>query len=223
MCRTWSSADSRRYRKGQAVDKPNKQQKMEGWIARHIKQPPHVLYDIGVGPKTEAQTLRALYPKMLIYGCEPLMYEYPGLRQSFPGKLLDVAISDEHGRVTLHYNPDNLLDSSAIHHLDGQTATKTAEAWTLDMFDQWFGCPKRILLWMDIEGMELTALYGAEKLLKSHRVRWINIEERRQDLDGWPRAEDIRQLLAEYGYIRLQEYNKHPLHQDVIYIYEGEK
>jgi len=199
-----------------------KQEKMERWIARHIKRPPLTMYDIGVGPKTEAQTLKRLYPKMEVYGCEPLLHLYQGMEESFCGQVMPVALGRETGHTTIHYNPESLLDASAVRHTLGQTASKRVPVWTLDQFDEWFGKPKRVLLWMDIEGMELAALQGGHGLLASHRVRWINLEERRADLEGWPKSEDIRQLLASYGYIRVQEYNKHPLHQDVVYRYKGE-
>ena len=203
----------------------SKQELQELWITRHIAsgREPRVLFDIGVGPKSEARTLKKVYPKMKACGAEPLLYEYANMYHEFPGDVLPVAIGAEVGSVTIHYNPENLLDASSARRTLGQSAEKEALMWTLDRFDDYYGNPKRVLLWMDIEGMELEALRGGSALLASHRVRWINIEERREDLEGWPRPEEIRELLAGYGYVRIQEYNKHPLHQDVIYKYKDEK
>jgi len=200
-----------------------KQEKMELWISRHIERAPLALYDIGIGPKSEAKTLKEQYPEMKVFGAEPLVDEYPGKLRNFPGEIAPVAVGSRNGLVDIYYNPENLLDASAKRRTDAQIGHKVTPLWTLDRFDAWYKSPKRILLWMDIEGMELEALEGAENLLASHRVRWINLEERREALPGWPDPKEIRELLAGYGYLRVQEYNRHPQHQDVIYKYKDEK
>lgn len=201
----------------------DKQVQMEMVVTRFIQSPPLAMYDIGVGPKTEWDTLRRRYPDMRLCGCEPLVDCYPGLVQRFPGRLLRVAISRQE-RLMLHFNPQDMKTASASKI---QEATQMCQvpAWTLDRFDKEMGAPKRILLWMDIEGGELEALRSGEALLRSHRVRWINLEERTLTGEtplGWCTGNELKSFLEAFGYVRAWEYNRHRGHQDVLYFYRDE-
>ncbi len=91
---------------------------------------------------------------------------------------------------------------------------------SLDEFDSACGRPERILLWADIEGMEFRMLKSGKELMASGRVKWINLEEH---LDDKKTIKKIDRLLIKYGYTREVEYNKHPNHQDVIYVHESER
>ncbi|MCK5607727.1 FkbM family methyltransferase [Candidatus Pacearchaeota archaeon] len=205
----------------------NKQEFMEQWISRYITEgkPPKTMYNIGVGPKSEAISLEKLYPGMDIYGCEPLIHLYPKETQKdFPGLVLGVAIGSEDGIQEINYDPNDLLDACMIGNQEKLTATESVRVMTLDHFDHFLGNPTRILLWMDIEGMELKALESGMELLGSHRVRWINLEERLPNHvpEGWCHPKDIESLLKKFGFEKTAEYNRHTEHQDVIYVNKGE-
>ncbi len=84
----------------------------------------------------------------------------------------------------------------------------------------------RILLGMDIEGSELPAPRGGIGLLDSGRVRWINLEERRNGdcpVVGWTEPAELHAFLTSHGFVRAAVYNRHPTHQDAIYVHREEQ
>jgi len=201
----------------------SQQAEQESFICRFIKRDPHTMMDIGVGPKTECLTLKEHYPNMQLIGVEPLAFLMPD-KESFPGELFEYAISGSPVPKKIFYNPDRLLNASLIPDAT-HTQSKYVPSMRLDELDKVCEHPKRILLWLDIEGSELKVLKSGVNLLKSNRVRWINLEERRpgHEKPGWCTSEEVRKYLRDLGYIRLKEYNKHKTHQDVLYLNQHEK
>jgi FkbM family methyltransferase len=199
------------------------QSQNERVICRFISAPPDAMYDLGVGPKTEYRTLGRLYPKMKIFGCEPSPVMYDRLLAAkFPGVLAKVAIGENEGTATLHYDPDDLKVASLYR---GGPLHTTVRIWSLDRFDAQMGAPDRILLWADIEGAELSAFRSGKKLFDSGRVKWINLEERRDGVptvEGWPTATQIKECLEGFGFERKLAYNRHNTHQDAIYVHRSE-
>ena len=198
----------------------------EAAIAKFIRGAPRALYDIGVGPKSEWRTLRKRYPKLKVFGCEPHPATYQSLlRGGFPGALLNVAIGEAEGTATLFDSADDAKRASLLPLAESERQIPT-EVWTLDRFDREMGQQDRILLWMDIEGTELAALRGGTKLLDSGRVRWINLEERRNGdcpAVGWTDPAELHAFLTSHGFVRAADYNRHPTHQDAIYVHREEQ
>ena len=194
-------------------------------ICRFIRGTPTALYDIGVGPKSEWRKLAIAYPRMRVCGCEPHPAQFEALRKAkFPGALVQVAIGEQEGMATLHV-PTHDLKCCSLLAVPYANTTCEVEVWTLDRFDKQMGCPNRILLWLDVEGSELSALRSAPRLLASGRVRWINLEERRNGhcpAPGWCDPRELHAFLADHGYVRMADYNRHPTHQDVIYAHREE-
>ena len=63
------------------------------------------------------------------------------------------------------------------------------------------------------------------KLLASGRVRWINLEERRnghRPAPGWCDPQKLQTFLTDHGFLRIADYNRHATHQDVIYVHKEE-
>jgi len=205
------------------------QRQHEKTICKFIRgAAPNTLYDIGVGPKSEWRTLREEYPRLKVFGCEPHPKMYADLLAAkFPGPLYPVAISDQQGRAKFHVAASNRMCSSLLpipYANDG--AAIEVDCITLDEFDAMAGKPDRIVLWIDIEGAELAAFRGGAELLASGRVRWINLEERRnghKPTEGWADPLEVHNLLKAAGYVRTAKYNKHPTHQDVIYKHHAER
>lgn len=201
----------------------NKQQQNEAYISRYVNGTPRAMYDIGVGHKTEWQTLKDIYPKMRLFGCEPNPKQYRELSDTFTGSLRQVAISGAEGLITL--NVAKALGQSSIFDISYAERKEVVQTITLDQFDEYAGKPDRILLWIDIEGAELIAFKSAPNLMKSGRVKWINLEERREGQNpgkGWADAEELKTFLTQCNYKRVVEYNRHVTHQDVIYVHDSE-
>jgi len=196
----------------------NKQEVQEAFISRCIQGAPTTLYNIGVGPKSEYLTLKTIYPEMAVFGCEPLVSQYKGLKKRFNGELLEVAIGTKSGKSKIYFEEGKELCASMLKKGAGRQSKKI-DVITLDEFDELCGKPERILLWADIEGMELSMLKSGPKLLASGRVRWINMEEHKADTET---IESINALLEKVAFERTIEYNKHPGHQDVLYVHKDE-
>ena len=99
------------------------------------------------------------------------------------------------------------------------------DVWMFDRFDQHMDCPDGILLWLDIEGSNLSTLRSGPRLLVSGRIRWSNRGERRAGhcpASGWCDPQELHQFLTDHGYVRIADYNRHPTHQDVIYAHREE-
>lgn len=122
--------------------------------------------------------------------------------------LANVADGEQEGVATLHVPRHDLKCCSL---LAGPYANATCEVavWTLDGFDWRMGCLDRILLWLDVEGSELPALRSGSRLLASGRVRWINLEERRNGhcpALGWCDPQELHAFLAGHGCVRIADY-----------------
>ncbi|QDU76874.1 hypothetical protein Pan97_39310 [Bremerella volcania] len=201
------------------------QQQYESVICRFIHGVPGALYDIGVGPKTEWRTLSRKYSAMHVFGCEPHPVQHEKLLDAdFPGPLARVAIGENEGAATLHV-PTHDLKCCSLLPVPYANATCQVEVWTLDRFDVNMGEQERILLWLDIEGSELSALRSGRRLLASGRVRWINLEERRGGhcpATDWCDPKALDAFLTKQGYVRVADYNRHSTHQDAIYVHKDE-
>lgn len=203
-----------------------RQKKNESHIVRYMKARPKALYDIGVGPKTEWQVLREIFPELHAFGVEANPEMVKDIeRRGWEGPLLNKAISLELGFLTLKLYREDGLDASLLHIPNRPVARQyQVPAMTLDQADEQFGQQSDILLWIDIEGEELAALKSGTSLMHSGRVKWINLEVREESpWEGGCNAQDIEQHLTSIGYRKIVDYNFHPAsrHWDVIYFHES--
>lgn len=185
---------------------------------------PTAFYNIGVGRKTEAETMREVFPNIHLHGCEPHESIFKDLSTegiwTTPNSTIhNVAIAKE-PVLDFYESLDNDMRSSAVEGYSPNAKVRrvNVNAVTLDQFDDMAGNPDGIILWMDIEGYEFIALETGPKLLASRRVIAINLEER------IPRGHKIQRMLSKYGYHMHLEYNHQFLdvdkisgHLDVIY------
>jgi len=207
------------------MNRTAQREKLESVVCRFITGSPDAMYDIGVGTKTEWLTLKKHYPRMKLFGCEPLPETYRKLKDVFPGKLIRVAIGPERvGSVTLYLKGGTSnLGSASVFKAGKARAAATAKVWSLDKFDLWAGKPTRILLWIDIEGYELPALQSGPQLMASGRVKWLNLEVRdKAPMPGWTTFRQLDNYLKRLGYVLCCEYNNHGTHRDVIYKHKSE-
>lgn len=191
--------------------------------------PPLAMYDLGIGPYAEFETLKAIWPGMALFGCEPDPYEYGQVKGMFcrlGGVIADVAVGLETGRRDFNVCKPG-LGGGSLHWIGGnRQETISVETWSLDLFDRWAGQPDRILLWADIEGAELEALQGGKELLGSGRVWWLNVETRHVAKEGLPCCtKDVTDLLDSYGYAAVHRYNVHGSYPeaagDMVYFRKG--
>ena len=175
--------------------------------------------DVGPGrPNTEAWGREKDFT---IVGLEPCTIRYNNLKDIYPSKLLNVAVSDKNGEISCW--EDSKHGGVACFIEDDNTNKNfrkvRKKAIKLDSLD-WKGFDE-IHIWADIEGAELLMLKGATEILSSGQVRWINLEIRKNaPTEGWATAEQIYGFLDKYGFKpnfpldQLQERK----HRDVIFM-----
>lgn len=137
---------------------------------------------------------------------------YEWLKNVFPGTLWNIAIASNRRRSIelTQYNRRGM--TSLFNRHENSIGTCSASCWTLDYFDKKCGEPNSILLWMDIEGMELEALRSGERLLRSGRVITINLEARTTPLaEGWTTENELSNYLEPLGYKPAVHYNNQRL------------
>lgn len=185
-----------------------------------------VFYDIGVGPKTEYLTIKNKFPATRFYGLEANPNTFREIEHIFPGIVLPMAVSESGETVKYVVHEQNVMASGLIPYdnaRDGQEIL--VPSITLDNFDKRFEAADGILLWMDIEGYELKALQSGMELLRSGRVKLINLEVRPRwnGKSGGCTELEIDEFLAGFGYSKIFVYNHYPQsrHHDAIYLLRG--
>ena len=193
-------------------------------IVPYIKTTPEWLILGGPGDGNEAQCAAKMYPGIQIIGLEPLeqMREHQ-LSNGWPveAKLLPYALSDTHGMVEMCINPDNFRASSTIPNwCAAAPATDRAKALivetvTIDSLNDPNDPFRKVILWLDIEGSEITAIRGATQLFDSGEVILVNVEI----TDRYPEhAAKVNSLLTHYGFREVRRWNVQPgLVHDRIY------
>lgn len=128
----------------------------------------------------EAQTIHQQYPHIKCVGFEPQDEMFKQQTElGFPGDLLSYALWNEECEKTIRI-PGTKYNSSSMGRLDdwkeGEYSTQKVEARTLDSLENFFGPWNNIVLWLDIECVELEALQGCKRLLEDGKILLVNVE-----------------------------------------------
>lgn len=188
-----------------------------------MKSAPKKLFiDAGVGtPGSEAWSIEKDFT---IIGFEPDTNRYNNLKDVYPGKLLNVAVSDKDGEIDCWESPKwgmMVFDHNSFLPVKENFKKVKKETIKIDSLD-WEEFDE-IHIWADIEGSELLMLKGATEMLSSGKVKWINLEIRVYALTkGWPTAVQIYEFLERYGFKPDVLLNQLPdnkkKHRDVIFV-----
>jgi len=173
--------------------------------------------DVGVGgPNTEAWGREKDFT---IIGLEPGTARYNSLKDVYPGKLLNVIASDKDGEIECWESLEYGVILSMRTGLMGNFKKVKKKAIKLDGLD-WRDFDE-IHIWADIEGAELLMLKGATEMLSSGKVKWINLETRKNPPGkGWASARQVCGFLDEYGFkssMPMEQLHE-KTHQDIIFI-----
>jgi len=173
---------------------------------------PLTIFDVGANDGTWAVQLAKLLGRpdnrFFLFECAP--YCYDGLDKRWaqiPNPLLEkCAISDMIGTATLHM-PTRGSGLASLHArgdkcvVQEQYETIVVDTTTLDAMAEKHGIDRIHILKMDIEGHELAALHGAERLLTEGRIDAIQFEFGSANVNSRTFFRDFWSLLSErYGY-----------------------
>jgi len=154
--------------------------------------------DVGVGKINSEAWGRE--KDFTVIGFEPCTFIYNNLKDVYPGKLLNVAVSDRDGETECWEDPEHgvcLFErKSGLGQGFKKVKKKTIKLDSLEWkdFDE-------IHIWADIEGSELLMLKGAIEMLSSGKVKWINLEVR-EDIPAkdWCTTSQVYEFLDKYGF-----------------------
>ena len=173
-------------------------------IADLLEFVPDLIIQVGLGMEAhEAAVMNEMWPNAEFIGFEPVGKSFETVSKTYPGEVRNFAISNEtrkgHIKIKARHK-----DGSSLFDFDQPTTSQEVEIDTLD--NQFLDAiksrrlqGKQVLLWLDCEGSELNALYGAELLLP--HVQMINVElTAKPPNPSWASSVDVSSLLNRRGF-----------------------
>lgn len=198
------------------------QSQMIDWQLRilynKVKEP-NFFIDIGVGKLgSEAWLIKKYWPNCTIVGFEPSKQRYSYLKDSYPGLLINEAVSDSF-YVTGYDGIDFVLncrkDERQLY------SPVTIGSTTIDQILSRCQVPKAVV-WADVEGSELKVLEGAKMSLCFNRIKALNLElNKNRVADGWCTADEVIDFLAQYKYYPITTIPEKFDHIDIIFTKEA--
>lgn len=131
---------------------------------------PDAFINIGVGnANTEAKLVKSYWPDIHILGIEPNVSRFKRIKKGFPGKLLNIAVSDKREKLKL-FGKDFDQPSSVFPMYNGNNSYTVAARPLDDIIDEHCPSSNKILVWADIDGAELLMLQGCPRHIKNGRI-----------------------------------------------------
>ena len=175
--------------------------------------------DVGPGTlKSEAWHKRRR-KNFTVIGLEPGTNRYNNLKDTYPGQLLNKAVADKNGEIDCWEASESGIFLFMHKDINGNFKKVKKEAIKLDSLE-WRNF-NEIHIWADIEGAELLMLKGATEMLSSGKVKWINLEIRKNaPTEGWASAKQVYEFLDKYGFkpgVLLAQLHEKNL-EDVVFV-----
>ncbi len=173
-------------------------------IADLLKWDCDIVYQIGIGQRPEEiDVMKEMWPNVEFIGCEPNPQIVETIKPIYLGEIHEVALSNYIGTSILYAKKRHKDGSSLFPHIMEHDHDRymeyEVEVTTIDtLFPN--GCKdKHVLLWMDCEGSELSAIKGGLNFIKD--VEFINIEmTAKPPGTGWGDAVEVHKLLRSLGF-----------------------
>lgn len=160
----------------------------EEWVLRYLAEAgrgrrPRVFFDVGAHKGEYSEGILRVYGGDAdIYCFEPAGATYDALRDRLEGRsnvrLFNVGLSDEEGSVDLY--SDTLVSGRASVYRrgisEGSYNKESIRLVTIDGFCAKEGIDRIDLLKIDVEGHELSVLKGAQGMISSGSVSYIQFE-----------------------------------------------
>jgi len=191
-----------------------------------------VIVDVGANRGQSARFFRRLYPDLAIHSFEPLdkpflVLNKLGIKNHYANKL---AISNEIGQRIFY---ENIFEETSSFEIPNKKSKrnfikrilllslksellykeKVVTCSTLDHYCESLNLKDIHILKIDVEGHELSVLYGAKNLLSNKSIKTIQLETHKNDL-RYDKSAEIQKYLNQFGYSFVARI-KHPF--DSIY------
>lgn len=193
--------------------------------------PPRIIFDVGANVGQTARKYRAMFPEAVIHCFEPFPPSFNELREfakNCEGEIYasPFAVADKNGYQLLYSNefaPTNsllaseLIGDNRIDQLTKPKETLKVETCSLDEFTHQHNIENIDILKFDIQGGELSALKGAQDLLRNKRIRLIYTEILFIKVyKNQPLFHQLAIYLEGFGYSLFGMYNLHHLENDQL-------
>lgn len=176
---------------------------------------------IDVGPGTLKSEAWRRGKDFTIIGLEPGAGRYNDLKDVYPGKLLNVVVTDKDGEIECWDDSKEGVMLFMREHSMAQGNFKMVRKKTIKLDSLEWRAFDEIHIWADIEGAELLMLKGATEMLSSGKVKWVNLEVRKNaPAKDWCAAKQVYEFLDKYGFksrTLLTQLNE-KTHRDVIFV-----
>lgn len=140
-------------------------------LFKFLKRPPLWFLIGGQADGDEAQTVVEQYRECWCIGVEPVYYRNA---LPFPGTAIRGALTASPGHVTLFTPSGDSRRTTRDRHVTG--AELTVPGYTIDSLVEQYKINGGLVIWLDIEGMELDALQGATESFTAGIVDAVNVE-----------------------------------------------
>jgi len=156
-----------------------------------------IFFDLGPGKKFSESYNKDLWEGYEIIGLEPDATRYANLKDSFPGILLNLAVSDKNQEIFgIIHDTSGFIAGG----YPGYTETTMVNAVTLDSVYEKYGPADEIIIWADIEGSELKMLRGATEVLKKTKKIIVELHTCPKTTE-WCNSTDVYNYLINLGFV----------------------
>jgi len=191
-----------------------------GLVCDRIGYRPDTVVQVGIGLNhEEVNVLKAEWPECRFIGFEA----HPGIasrvRESYPGEVIGEAVSNQVGDACLCEKLRHKDGSSLFQFDAGLSVSNILPVPTTTLDEGLSGGDGLgdVLLWLDCEGSELSALEGAGKFLQ--HVRVINIEMTpNPPSPTWPSTVEVHNYLESEGFLLQWIHTQRGTQYDAIYV-----
>ncbi len=164
-----------------------------------------VVFDVGANVGEYTSAILKAFNEVEIHAFEPLKPNFDQLIQKFGNdariRLVQKGIGEKSGKSTIHYNPEvgsmaSVYQRKLQHHQIEFNTTEAIEIETISNYCSEKKITEIDFLKLDIEGHELAALKGAQKIMDKNKIRFIQFEFGGTNIDSGTYFRDFWYLLS---------------------------
>jgi len=154
-------------------------------------------FDLGPGVLNSEAWSTDLWQDYTVIGLEPDPTRYTTLKETYPGMLLNLAVSDKPGKITGIIHDTSGFIMGGYPGYDKKTMV---DAVTLDSIFEKYGPFDEVTIWADIEGSELRMLHGATETLKHTKMITVELHTGPKTTQ-WCKSYEVFKFLTELGFV----------------------